>query len=118
MLEGHTSAVLGVAFSPDGKQLASCSSDETVILWDPATGEKLHTLSGHTDRVFKVAYRPDGKHLATASADGTLRIRESATGQEVLVLEPHRKVARYAFPIWLYVSVTGVLVFALLRAYG
>ncbi len=80
---------MSVAFSPDGKQLASASSDETVILWDPATGERLHTLKGHSDRVYKVAYRPDGKRLATSGGDNVVIIWDPHTGQKLYPLRGH-----------------------------
>jgi hypothetical protein len=74
-LTGHTDAVLGVAFSPDGKLLATASADRTARLWEVASG-KPHgrPLTGHSDTVAGVAFSPNGKLLATTSWDHTARL--------------------------------------------
>ena len=64
-LEGHSSSVDSVAFSPDGKQVVSGSSDNTVQLWDTITGAALQTLKGHSSSISSVAFSPDSNLLPT-----------------------------------------------------
>ena len=60
-LEGHTGAVLSIAFNPEGDRLVSGSADQTLKLWDVATGECLQTLQGHSQSIKTVAISRDGK---------------------------------------------------------
>ena len=72
-LHGHSRWVGGVAFSPDGNTLASCSDDTTIILWDVKNRKPINPrLTGHKDEVLSVAFSPDGKVLASGSKDGTI----------------------------------------------
>jgi WD40 repeat protein len=96
-LEGHSDSVNAVTFSPDGKQLASVSDDETVRLWDAATGAVLQTLEGHSDSVNAVAFSSDGKQLASASDDKIVRLWDAATGAVLQTLEIDAVVSTLSF---------------------
>src|SRR4051812_25467882 len=91
VLAGHSDYVYGLAFSPDGKSLASTSGDGTLRLWDVGTGKAHRTIKAHAGSVYAVAFRPDGKVLATAGGDNLLRTWDVATGKEARVLRGHTK---------------------------
>ena len=84
---GHS--VKSVVYSPDGRYLASGSGDDTIKIWEVATGKELRTLTGHSSLVSSVVYSPDGRYLAGGSWDNTIKIWEVATGKELRTLNGH-----------------------------
>jgi tetratricopeptide (TPR) repeat protein len=80
---------MGVAFSPDGKRIATCSIDHTAKVWDASSGKQEFTLTGHKDQVRAIAFSPDGKRLATASWDKTVKIWDANSGMEMTSLQGH-----------------------------
>jgi WD40 repeat protein len=86
---GHTNWIWDITFSPDGRLIATGSTDLTVRLWCVATGELLQTFEGHTLEVLFVKFSPNGQYLATGSADRTIKIWEIKTGGVFQTLTGH-----------------------------
>ncbi len=72
MLKGHTDGIYCMAFSPDGKILASGSPDQSVILWDVASGKAIKKIDGIGSTPISIAFSPDGKHVAWGTHDHTI----------------------------------------------
>ena len=90
-LAGHRDLIRCVSFSPNGRTLASGSSDNTVRLWGVSSGVHLRTLSGHTDNVNSVSFSPDGRTLASGSSDGTVRLWDVSSGVHLRTLSGHTR---------------------------
>jgi WD40 repeat protein len=94
VLAGHTGAVRGVAWAPDGRRVATASRDGSARIWDATSGTTEHVLRGHGAMLEAVAWSPDSRRVATAGRDKTVRVWDAATGGEIVVLDVFGDVAR------------------------
>lgn len=98
-LKGHTDAVFAVAFSPDGKYVATASFDSTLKLWDAATGKEIRTYggaAGHTKQVISLAFSSDGTMLASGSTDNTIKVWDVPVNVPIRSLKTNDAVAAVA----------------------
>jgi WD40 repeat protein/uncharacterized caspase-like protein len=84
--------ISSVAFSPDGKNILSGSSDYTLALWDISTGKQIRTYTGHTGTVNSVVFSSDGKFALSGSSDATIKLWEISTGKEIKTCTGHSNV--------------------------
>ena len=89
VLRGHKAAVTSLSYSPDGRRIASGSSDGTVRVWDAESSESLVVFRGHEDSVTSVSYSPDGRRVASGSEDCTVRVWDAASGHELFTYREH-----------------------------
>jgi WD40 repeat protein len=91
-LKGHTALIYHVAFSPDGKLLATAGFDNGVKLWEGSSGKEVRTLTGHTGPVYCVAFHPNGTILASGSLDKTIRLWNIADGKLIREIKGHTDI--------------------------
>jgi len=89
-LSGNNEAVRAVAITADGRYVISGSDDNTLRVWDLATGETKTTLRGHSSSVFAVAVTSDGRYVVSGSNDHMLRVWDLATGETKTTLRGHK----------------------------
>ena len=91
-LKGHTALIYHVAFSPDGKLLATAGFDNLIKLWEWPSGKEVRTLTGHTGPVYCVAFHPNGNILASGSLDKTIRLWNIADGKLIREIKGHTDI--------------------------
>ncbi|MFO1042371.1 MAG: protein kinase [Planctomycetaceae bacterium] len=108
-LRGHVGRVGAVAYAPDGQRLATGGDDNTIRIWEAATGREIACLNGHTGSVNGVAWSPDGIRLASASTDGCAWIWDVTSGKVLRQLcGPGKRVTAIAWrPDGARVATTG-----------
>jgi WD40 repeat protein/serine/threonine protein kinase len=100
VFQGHPTVVKNVAYSSDGRLVASGAGDLArsdpgeVKVWEADTGKEVADLRGHTDPIYGVVFSPDGQRLVSASQDHTVKVWDPASGTEVLTLRGHADTVR------------------------
>ncbi len=112
-LEGHKDWVCSVSFSPDGRYLASGSSDKTIKLWDTGDGHERLTITGHTGEVASIDFSPDGHTIISASAQfwkpGEIKLWDAETGEQKLSIQESVYDVRFSHTGALFAGTVGPL---------
>ena len=87
--KGHHAYVETLAWSPNGKRIASGSGDKTVQVWDATTGDHAFTYQGHADQVWAVAWSPDGQRITSGGVDKTVQVWVAITGNRIFTYQGH-----------------------------
>lgn len=96
--KGHRDLMFDAEVSPDGKLLATCSYDRSILLWDLKNGKQVRQLAGHNGAVYDLAFSPDSQTLLSASADATCKVWNVADGQRLDTLgQPLKEQFRVTF---------------------
>jgi WD40 repeat protein len=94
----HDKMVIGIAYSPDSKTVASSGWDNLIRLWDAKTGKQIRQFEGHQQAIYGVAFSPDGKLLVSNGQENTIRVWEVATGKQLRMLSGHQSAhSRFVF---------------------
>jgi WD40 repeat protein/type II secretory pathway predicted ATPase ExeA len=101
-LKGHSGWVTGIAFSPNGLRLASSSWDQTVKLWDVATGQVLGNIAGEIKGVEALAFSDDGLWLAAETSSNTVALWDATTGREIRILPGNEPSGLLSRGNWVY----------------
>lgn len=94
IIKGYNSnIIISIAFSPDGNQIISGSLNNTLKLWDVASGQEIRIFTGHSKPVTSVAFSPDGKQALVGSNDATLKLWDVTSGREIRIFTGHSYLA-------------------------
>lgn len=93
-INGHDGWIYSICYSPDGKLLATGSTDMTAIIWNIETGRQIKILKGHKAGIHIVKFSPDGKTIATGSADGMIKLWNAETGKEIISIQKNKNIIK------------------------